>query len=162
MGSSLAAGASSTWCIRSTPTSSAPASATTNVNINLTMTTGSWTTGVIQGGFYLNTSAATPTFGCVDHGGNYVDLSWTTSTRPLATYYGAYINGTMVGDKEQGFSGVIPLSSTIISKTLAADGATTVNVVVLDSSYNPTTTVAATGTVTLFVQNGARAIRCGS
>jgi hypothetical protein len=161
MASSLAAGASAIWCIRSTPTSSAPASTTTNVNINLTMTTGSWTTGVIQGGFYLNTSATTPAFTCQDNSGNYVNLSWTVSNLPLATYYGAFINGTMVGDKEQGYSGVIPLSSSVISKATAPDGSTTVNIMVLDSSYKPTTTVAATGKVTLFVQNSTRAIKCG-
>lgn len=54
----LAPGAASVWCVRSTITASAPPSATANVHIVLTTTNGSWTSGVVWGGFYLNSSAA--------------------------------------------------------------------------------------------------------
>jgi hypothetical protein len=54
----LAPGAATVWCVRSTITASAPPSATANVHIVLTTTNGSWTSDVAWGGFYLNSSAA--------------------------------------------------------------------------------------------------------
>jgi hypothetical protein len=54
----LAPGAATVWCVRSSITASAPPSATANVHIVLTTTNGSWTSDVAWGGFYLNSSAA--------------------------------------------------------------------------------------------------------
>lgn len=58
LSSSLAAGAAAVWCVRSTITSSAPPSATANVHIMLTTANRGWTSDVVWGGFYLNSSAA--------------------------------------------------------------------------------------------------------
>jgi hypothetical protein len=163
MSSSLAAGASAVWCVRSTPTSSAPPSSTANVTIDLTIAAGTWRSTAARGGFYLNTaSSASPAATCVDHGGNYIDVKWDASARSLDTWYGAFLNRTMVGAKEQGYTASIQVSSSQVPTTLAADGPATIDVTVLDGSGNATTTVVASAAVTLFVQNGTRAIRCGS
>lgn len=58
LSTTLAPGAATVWCVRSTITASAPPSATANVHIVLTTTNGSWTSDVVWGGFYLNSSAA--------------------------------------------------------------------------------------------------------
>lgn len=165
MTSTLAAGASAVWCIRSTPTSAAPPSATTNVHLGLTVTAGSWTAAT-TGGFYLNSAAATttatPAFTCQDNGGNSVDLTWDTSARSPDTYYGAVANSTLVGAPEQGYYGKINLAPSDLTASGAADGPVTVDVRVLDANQQPTSTAVATGAITLFEQNSARAIRCGS
>jgi hypothetical protein len=129
------------------------------------VTRGSWTSSVVAGGFYLNTSAAAATTAaltCVDHSGNYVDLTWPSSSRPTDTWYAAYIGTTMVGQMSQGYSGQIALAPQDIPSNVATTGTQTVTVKVLDSSGAPTSTVAATGPVTLFTQNDGAAIRCGA
>ncbi|MGN8048847.1 hypothetical protein ACTJKO_04095 [Curtobacterium sp. 22159] len=165
MTSKLAAGASAVWCTRSTPTSSAPASSTANITIGLTVATGSWTSGAVQGGFYLNTPAASPALTCTDHSGTYVELAWPTSSRPKDTWYGAFVGPgatTMVGQKEQDYYGRFTLAPDQVPASVATSGPVTVTVKILDSAGNPTTTVVGTGTVTLFTQNDGKAIRCGA
>ncbi|ROS75974.1 hypothetical protein EDF24_1550 [Curtobacterium sp. PhB130] len=162
MSSKLAAGASAVWCTRSTPTSSAPASTTTNVNVNLTLTAGTWTSGVLQGGFYLNTSAAAAALTCTDHSGNYVDVTWPASSRPTDTWYAAFVGTTMVGQKAQDYSARITLAPQDIPKSVASSGTVTVTVKVIDSAGTATTTVAGSGPLTLFTQNDGAAIRCGA
>ena len=165
MTSKLAAGASAVWCTRSTQSSSAPASSTTNVNLNLTVMAGTWTSGVVQGGFYLNTSAATPAFTCTDHSGTYVEVAWPTSSRPKDTWYGAFVGpdaSTMVGQKEQDYYGRFTLAPDQIPASIATSGPVTVTVKILDSAGNPTSTVVASGTITLFTQNNGKAVRCGA
>lgn len=164
MSSALAPGASAVWCVRSTPATTAPPSSTTNVTLSLAVVAGGWTSTVVNGGFSLNTSAATSAvaMGCVDHSGNYLDLTWDTSTRPIDTWYGAFIANTMVGAKSQGYSGSIQLSSSQVPTSLAADGVATVEIRVLDSSGTSGTELVAKGHVTLYVQNDTRAIRCGA
>jgi hypothetical protein len=162
MTSALAAGASAVWCTRSTPTSSAPASSTANVSLNLTVTAGTWTSGVVSGSFYLNTPATSPALTCTDHSGTYIEVAWPASSRSKDTYYGAFVGSTMVGQKEQDYYGRITLAPDQIPASAGTSGAVTVTVKVLDSAGNPTTTVAGTGTVTLFTQNNGKAIRCGA
>jgi hypothetical protein len=161
MTSKLAAGASAVWCTRSTPTSSAPASTTTNVNVTLTVSSGTWTSGAVSGGFSLSTSAATPALTCTDHSGTYVELAWPTSSRPKDTWYGAFVGSTMVGQKEQDYYGRVTLAPDQIPASAGTSGAVTVTVKILDSAGTPTSTVVATGTVTLFTQNDGKAVRCG-
>ncbi|WP_439692332.1 hypothetical protein ACRQ4B_15750 [Curtobacterium sp. SP.BCo] len=165
MTSKLAAGAGAVWCTRSTPRSTAPASTTTNVTVNLTVTTGSWTSGVVQGGFYLNTSASAPAFTCTDHSGTYVEIAWPTSSRPKDTWYGAFVGpdaSTMVGQKEQDYYGRFTLAPDQIPANTATSGPVTVTVKILDSAGNPTSTVVASGSITLFTQNNGKAVRCGA
>lgn len=162
MTSKLAAGASAIWCTRSTPKSSAPASATANVNVNLTVASGSWTSGVVQGGFYLNTSAAEAALTCNDHSGNYVDVTWDAAGRPKETWYAAYVGTTPVGQKAQDYSAFITIAPSDIPASAGTSGTLTVTVKVLDSAGNPTSTVAGSGPVTLFTQNNGAAIRCGA
>ncbi|ROP65355.1 hypothetical protein [Curtobacterium sp. PhB115] len=165
MTSKLAGGAAAVWCTRSTPTSSAPPSTTTNITVNLTVASGTWTSGVVQGGFYLNTSAATATTAalvCTDHSGNYVDITWDASSRPKDTWYAAYVGTTVVGQKAQDYSGRITIAPQDIPSSAGTSGTLTVTVKVLDSAGNATTTVAGSGPVTLFTQNDGRAIRCGA
>ena len=157
--SKLAAGASAVWCTRSTPTSSAPASATTTVNLTLTVTSGTWTSGAVQGGFSLTTTATAPALTCTDHSGTYVELAWPTSSRPKDTWYGAFVGSTMVGQKEQDYYGRFTLAP---DQVPATSGAVTVTVKILDSAGNPTSTVVGTGTITLFTQNNGKAVRCGA
>ena len=165
MTSTLAAGASAVWCTRSTPQASAPASSTSNVVISLTTTWGSWRSAVVQGGFYLNTAAATtatPALTCTDHSGNYVDVRWPDSSRAADTWYAAYVDDTMVGQRAQAYSGTIPIAPQDIPSSVATTGTKTVVVKVLDGDGNPTSTVAGSGPVTLFTQNDGPAIRCGA
>ncbi|WIB59430.1 hypothetical protein DEJ13_13395 [Curtobacterium sp. MCLR17_007] len=163
MTSTLAAGASAVWCTRSTPQASAPASSTSNVVISLTTTWGSWRSAVVQGGFYLNTAAATtatPALTCTDHSGNYVDVRWPDSSRAADTWYAAYVRDTMVGSRAQMYSGFITLAPNDLAP-VATTGTQTVVVKVLDGDGNPTSTVAGSGPVTLFTQNDGPALRCG-
>lgn len=162
MVSKLAAGASAVWCVRSTPTSSAPASSTVTVNTNLTLTAGSWTSGVVQGGLTLTTSASAPAVTCVDHT-YYIDLKWDTSTQPLATYYGAFVGSTMISVQQQGYSGAIQVAPKDVpaSAATASSGPAKVDIRVLDQNGAATSTVVATGTFTLTNDNGPT-IRCGS
>lgn len=163
--SKLAAGASAVWCTRSTPTSSAPASATTNVTVALTVTAGTWASDVVQGGFALNTSAAAPALTCTDHSGTYVEVAWPTSSRPMDTWYGAFVGpnaSTMVGQKEQDYYGRFTLAPEQIPANVATSGPVTVTVKILDGAGNPTSTVVASGTITLFTQNNGKAVRCGA
>lgn len=165
MSSDLAAGAAAVWCVRSTPTSSAPASSTTNVNIALTVVAGTWASTTVQGGFYMNTSAsstAAPALTCTDHSGNYVDVRWPTSSRPADTWYGAFVQDTQVGATAQDYSGFITIAPSDVPSSVATSGTQTVVVKVLDSAGKPTSTVAGSGTVTLFTQNDGAAIRCGA
>lgn len=161
----LAAGASAVWCTRSTPTSSAPASSTTNVNVNLTVTAGTWTSGVVSGGFYLNTSAAAAALTCTDHSGNYVEVAWATSSRPKDTWYGAYAGSdasTSVAPKQQDYYGRFTIAPSQIPASVATSGPVLITVKVLDSAGNPTSTVVGTGQITLFTQNDGAAVRCGA
>jgi len=163
--SKLPAGASAVWCTRSTPASSAPASATTNITVRLTVATGSWTSTVAQGAFSLTTSAAAPALTCTDHAGTYVDVAWPTSSRPMDTWYGAFVGpsaSVMVGSKEQDYYGRFTLAPDQIPASVATSGPVTVTVKVLDSAGNATSTVVASGTVTLFTQNNGKAVRCGA
>lgn len=165
MTSDLAAGAAAVWCVRSTPTSSAPASTTTNVNIALTVGAGTWTSTPVQGGFYMNTSAAStasPALTCTDHSGNYVDVRWPASSRPTDTSYAAFVKDTKVGQSAQDYSGFIPIAPSDVPSSVATSGTQTVVVKVLDSAGKPTNTVAGSGSVTLFTQNDGPAIRCGA
>lgn len=162
MTSSLAAGAKAVWCTRSTPQAGAPASSTSNVVISLTTAFGSWRSAAVQGGFYLNTAAASPALTCNDHSGNYVDVTWPSSSRPADTWYAAYINDTMVGSKAQDYSGFITIAPSDVPSSVATSGTQTVVVKVVDSDGNPTSTVAGKGPVTLFTQNDGPAIRCGA
>ncbi|MBA8991071.1 hypothetical protein FHW23_002336 [Curtobacterium pusillum] len=162
MTSKLAAGASAVWCTRSTPTSSAPASSTTTVHVNLTVTTGTWTSGVVQGAFSLTTPAASPALTCTDHNGTYVELAWDTTSRPKDTWYGAFVGSTMVAAKEQGYYGRITLAPDQVPASAGTSGPVTVTVKVLDSAGNPTSTVAGTGTITLLTQSNGKAVRCGA
>lgn len=161
MTSSLAAGASAVWCTRSTPQSTAPASSTSNVVISLTTSWGSWRSATVTGGFYLNTGAAAAALTCTDHSGNYVDVTWPSSSRPMDTWYAAFVRDTMVGSRAQMYSGFITLAPQDLA-AVATTGTQNVVVKVLDSDGNPTTTVAGTGPVTLFTQNDGPAIRCGA
>jgi hypothetical protein len=162
--STLDAGASAVWCTRSTPRSSAPASATANVIVTLTTNWGSWVSTPVRGGFYLNTSAATtatPATTCTDHDGNFVELTWPASSRPVDTWYAAFVGDTMVGQRAQDYSGVIQLAPTDFPAN-TPPGTATVVVKVVDSTGAPTSTVAGSGPVTLFTQNDGAAIRCGA
>ena len=163
--STLAAGASAVWCTRSTPTTAAPASTTTSITVGLTVTTGSWTSGVAQGTFSLTTAAATPALTCTDHAGTYVEVAWPTSSRPMDTWYGAFVGpsaSVMVGSKEQDYYGRFTLAPDQIPASVATSGPVTVTVKVLDSAGNATSTVVASGTITLFTQNNGKAVRCGA
>lgn len=160
--SQLPAHTSVVWCVRSTPSATAPAPATADVHIGVTLTAGTWT-AADMGGFYLNTSAATdPALTCTDHSGNYVDIRWPAGSRPQDTWYGAFIGDTQVGSHAQDYSGFITLAPTDIPSTIATSGTQTVVVKVLDDAGQPTSTVAASGPVTLFTQNDGPAIRCGA
>jgi hypothetical protein len=164
MTSTLAARTNAIWCTRSTPRASAPTSATADVIVTLTTSWGSWVSAPVQGGFYLNTSAATtatPALTCTDHDGNYVDLTWPASSRPTDTWYAAYVGDTMVGQTSQDYSGSIQLAPTDFPSSVPA-GTSTVAVKVVDSTGAPTSTVAGSGPVTLFTQNDGAAIRCGA
>ncbi|MCJ1714655.1 hypothetical protein [Curtobacterium sp. VKM Ac-2922] len=161
MTSSLAAGASTVWCTRSTPRASAPASSTANVVIGLSTSSGSWRSATVTGGFSLTTPAAAAALTCTDHSNNYVDVRWPDSSRPADTWYAAYVNGTMVGSRAQTYSGFITLAPQDLAPA-ATTGTQTVVVKALDSNGNPTTTVAGSGTVTLFTQNNGPSIRCGA
>ncbi|MBT2503582.1 hypothetical protein [Curtobacterium sp. ISL-83] len=160
--STLSPGAAAVWCVRSTPTSSAPASSTTTITLSLAVTTGSWTSTTVRSTFSMATAAAAPAATCTDHSGNYVDIAWPTSSRPADTWYAAYVNGTMVGDRQQSYYGRVTLAPSQIPATVASSGTITVVVKVLDSAGNPTSTVAGTTPVTLFTQNNGPAIRCGA
>lgn len=163
--SKLAAGASAVWCTRSTPASSAPAPATTNITVGLTVTTGSWTSTVAQGAFSLTTSATTPALTCTDHAGTYVEVAWPTSSRPMDTWYGAFVGpsaSVLVGSKEQDYFGRFTLAPDQIPASVATSGPVTVTVKILDSAGNATSTVVASGTVTLFTQDNGKAVRCGA
>lgn len=164
MSSRLAAGASAVWCTRSTLQSSAPAGSTAKVVVGLTVTSGTWTSAVVTGGFTLTTPAAvadTPSLVCTDHGGWYVDVRWDAANRPQDTWYGAFVGSTPVGQKAQDYSAFITISPADIPASAGTSGTLTVTVKVLDSTGTPTTTVAGTGKVTLFTQDNGAAIRCG-
>jgi hypothetical protein len=164
MTSTLAARTDAIWCTRSTPRTSAPASATANVIITLTTSWGSWVSAPVRGGFYLNTSAATtatPATTCKDHDGNFIELTWPASSRPVDTWYAAFVGDTMVGQRAQDYSGVIQLAPTDFPAN-TPPGTSTVVVKVVDSTGAPTSTVAGSGPVTLFTQNDGAAIRCGA
>jgi hypothetical protein len=161
--SKLAAGASAVWCTRSTPTSSAPASATANLTINLTVTAGTWTSAVVTGAFSLTTPA--PALVCTDHGGNYVEVAWPTSSRPQDTWYGAFAGpdaSTPVAPKQQDYYGRFTIAPDQIPASVATSGPVTITVKILDSAGNPTSTVVGTGQITLFTQNNGKAVRCGA
>ncbi|TCL87106.1 hypothetical protein EDF31_103438 [Curtobacterium sp. PhB142] len=166
MTSKLAAGASAIWCTRSTLKSSAPASATATVNVNLTVASGSWTSGVVQGGFTLTTPATAadtgPALVCTDHDGWYVEVRWDAANRPKDTWYGAFVGTTAVGQKAQDYSAFITIAPNDIPASAGTSGTLPVTVKVLDSAGNPTSTVAGSGPVTLFTQNNGAAIRCGA
>lgn len=158
---SLAPSASAVWCLRSTASPAAPAQTTVTPSLALTVTAGTWT-ATSAATFTLTTASSTPAFTCTDYDGNWhLLVTWDASTRPLATYYGVFINGTMIGPSQQGYNGKSDLSASQVSTSTAPDGVARVNVTVLDSAMNPTTTIAATGTVTLFAQQGTRAVKCG-
>ena len=164
MTSALAAHTEAVWCTRSTPRASAPTPATARVVITLTTSWGSWVSPQVQGGFYLNTSAATtanPALTCTGHDGNYVDLTWPASSRPTETWYAAYVGDTMVGQTSQDYSGAIQLAPTDFPSSIPA-GTSTVVVKVVDSTGAPTSTVAGSGPVTLFTQRDGAAVRCGA
>lgn len=166
MGAKLTAGGSAVWCTRSTLQSSAPASSTAKVNVNLTVTSGTWTSGVVAGGFTLTTPAAsvdtTPSLVCTDHGGWYVEVRWDAANRPVDTWYGAFVGSTQVGQKAQDYSAFITIAPPDVPASAGTSGTLTVTVKVLDGAGNPTSTVAGTGKVTLFTQDNGAAIRCGA
>lgn len=163
---SLAARQSAVWCLRSAPTSSAPASSTTNPVISMVLASGSWRSPKVAGGFYVNTdkaAAAVAMAACADQsGGNNVVISWDASTRSPDTFYDLEIGRTRVGDPTQGYSASTTLSASRISSTVAPDGAARVDVVVLDAAGNATTTIQASSTVTLATTPAGRTIRCGA
>ncbi|MBF4607421.1 hypothetical protein [Curtobacterium sp. VKM Ac-1393] len=166
MTSKLAGGASAVWCTRSTPKSSAPASATANITVNLTVANGSWTSGVVAGGFTLTTTApvtdTSPALVCTDHDGWYLEVRWDAANRPMDTWYGAFVGTTAVGKKAQDYSAFITIAPSDVPASAGTSGTLTVTVKVLDSAGNPTSTVAGSGPVTLFTQNNGAAIRCGA
>lgn len=159
LSSRLAPGGSAVWCVRSTPSTSAPAASRSDVTLDLTLTAGTWTTGV-RGAFSLTTPA--PALVCTDHGGNYVEVAWDAAGRPMDTWYGAFVKGVQVGDRQQMYFGRITLAPSQIPASVATSGTITVDVLVLDSAGRPTTTVAGSGPLTLFTQNNGAAVRCGA
>jgi hypothetical protein len=149
------------WCIRSTVRADAPLQATTDVHLELTTSNGSWVSGTVSGGLYLNTGSDLPAFTCTDHDGNYVDVAWARGVRPDATYYAAYMGEKRVGASDQGYHGSIQIAPVDVPPGTPA-GTVTVDVRVLDDAGQPTDDVAASGPVTLFTQQDGPAIRCGA
>ena len=161
MSSSLGARSSAVWCTRSTPRPDAPASSRADVVLTLTTTTGSWRSAPARGTFTLTTAAAVPAMGCTSDNDNYVTVTWPTADRPMDTWYGAFVQGTMVGAVAQGYSGFTTIAPEQV-RPVATSGTQTVVVRVLDSARQPTDTVVASGTVTLFQRDDGPRIRCGS
>ncbi|MGA1812228.1 hypothetical protein VH571_07570 [Frondihabitans sp. 4ASC-45] len=163
---SLPAKQSAVWCLRSAPTSSAPASSTTNPVISMVLASGSWRSPTVAGGFYVDTAkaaAAVATATCTDQsGGNNVVIAWDASSRSPDTFYDLEIGGTRVGDPTQGYSASTTLSASRISTTVAPDGTARVDVVVLDANGNATATIQASSTVTLATTSAGRTLRCGA
>ncbi|GAA1493968.1 hypothetical protein [Curtobacterium herbarum] len=160
--SKLSAGGSTVWCIRSTPGTAAPAASRVDVALDATLTNASWTTGAVRGTFSLTTAAAAPALVCTDHSGNYVDVAWDAAGRSMDTWYGAFVRGVQIGDRQQSYFGRVTIAPNQIPASVATSGTVTVDVFVLDSAGNRTTTNAGTGTITLFTQNNGPAVRCGS
>ena len=160
--SKTSAGGSTVWCIRSTASTAAPAAARSDVALDVTLTNASWTANAVRGTFSLTTAAAAPALVCTDHGGNYVDVAWDAAGRSMDTWYGAFVHGVQIGDRQQSYFGRVTIAPSQIPSSVATSGTVTVDVFVLDSAGKPTTTDAGTGTITLFTQNNGPAVRCGS
>ncbi|NRD25581.1 hypothetical protein [Frigoribacterium sp. VKM Ac-2836] len=143
----LPAGGSASWCYRTTPTADAPASATVDASLTTTVTAGSWTASS-SAGFSQATADSLPPVYCTDTGAWYVTIRYDKSTRPLDTYYGLSIDGTLVADPDQGYNGYFQLDAAEISTDLAPDGRVLTRVVVLDQAGAPTSTVVSSGYVT--------------
>lgn len=101
--SGLTAGASSVWCVRTTPTAKAPARATVNPSLTLTLSAGSWRSSA-SAGAYQNTAATYPTVQtavCRTDGPAYAWLDFDPSSRATATRYATYVGSTRVSNDEQ-------------------------------------------------------------
>jgi hypothetical protein len=160
MSSQLKAGGSAVWCVRSAPRTSAPTAARSDITLDLTVSAGSWTSSAVRGAFSLTSPA--PALVCTDHDGNWVEVAWDAAGRPMDTWYAAFVKGVQVGDRQQMYFGRVTLSPAQIPASVATSGTVTVDVHVLDSAGNPTSTVAGSGPVTLFTQNNGPALRCGA
>lgn len=143
----LPAGGSASWCYRTTPTANAPASATVEPSLTTTVTAGSWIARS-SAGFSQNTADSLPPVYCTDNGTWYVTIRYDKASRPLDTYYGLSIDGTLVTDPDQGYNGYFQLDAAAISKDVAPDGRVLTRVVVLDQAGKATSTVVSSGYVT--------------
>ncbi|RII94289.1 hypothetical protein DZF95_04240 [Clavibacter michiganensis] len=154
----LAGGAKSTWCVRTTasgfPTSG---SATVTGTLGVVLGSGSWTGRASTSATQTAAGpAVTGGFRCTPTDGDwYVTLAWDVENEP---YYGVFVNGTRIA-KSQGYYGQATVSGSEVPASLAPDGTVRVTVDLLDSSDRSVRQVAS-GTIVAISQNGARGFRC--
>jgi len=160
-GGVLAAGATATWCWRTTPSADAPASGTVAPTVTLTLSAGTWRASA-AGGFSQATSSTLPPPYCTDAGSWYVTLRYDRTRFPYETSYGLLVAGTRIQSPDQGYNGYIVLNASDVSKAVAPDGRTLTQVVVLDSAGRPTSTVVSSGYVSFGVDQWgtARTVVC--
>jgi hypothetical protein len=157
----LAGGARSTWCVRTTassfPTSTA---ATVTGSLAVTLGSGSWTGRATTTATQTAAApAVTGGFACTPQDGNwYVVVGWDTSVASLDSNYNVMVNGTRI-QTSQGYYGKATISGSEVPSTLAPDGTVRVTVDLLDSN-NQVVRQVASGTVVAFTQSGARSFRC--
>lgn len=161
---SLGAGQTSVWCVRTTPTAKAPASGTVNPSITLTLSAGSWRAAITRSA-YQNTAASYPTLQTAvcrpDQGGAYAWLDFDSSSRSTSTRYAPYVGGTRVTSEEQ--TGDYPhfaFTRDNLPKDPFGDGLITVDIRVMVDGQ-PTDLFAAGTLRVVYDQYGTRNIQCG-
>jgi hypothetical protein len=160
-GGTLAAGASSSWCYRTTPTADAPAAGTVTPTLTLTLSAGTWRAAA-SGALSQGTSATLPPQYCTDAGSWYVTLRYDKTRFPLGTYYGLLVNGHRIQVPDQGYNGYIVLNAVDVSTAVAPAGRAFTQVVVLDAAGAPTSTAVSSGYVTFATDQwgNARTVMC--
>jgi hypothetical protein len=156
----LSAGASATWCVRTTATAFPTGAASVTPTLTTVLGSGSWT-GRDTAAARQTTPTPTVTggFSCQPTDGNwYVVVSWDVSVAPMDTWYGVIVNGKTIA-MSQGYYGKATISANQVPASLAADGTVKVRVDRLDANDRSVGQVAG-GTIVAFTQSGARGMRC--
>jgi hypothetical protein len=157
---SLAAGASATWCLRSSTSTTSPLGRVTPV-LTASLATGSWRAPAQERRFVQNnTVPPRQTATCSTTDIYYAWLTFDPSDRPLETTYGSFVGSTRVST--DAFTGHYPhfaFTRDTLPKNPYGDGRITVDIrVVVDGVAGA---VAATGVVVAgYDPNGMRNIQC--
>lgn len=157
---SLAAAASTAWCIRSSTSTTSPKGQVVPT-LSVSLAAGSWSASVQSRSFVQNnTVAPRRTATCSTTDIYYARLTFDPSDRDISTSYGSFVGSTRVGTAtETGHYPEFAFTRDTLPKNPYGDGPITVDIrVVVDGKAGD---IAATGVVVAgYDPNGMRNIQC--